>query len=95
MNAGIEAPSLPVLIVLIAMGIAQLALLVTALWILVKTDVERLTLPRLAWVVIIVFVNLLGPIAFLVGGRKRDFAQPHVPGAETASAKDAVDSLYR
>ena len=95
MNTGIAAISLPVLILGIAMGIAQLALLVSALWILIKTDVERLTLPRLAWVAIIVFVNLLGPIAFLIGGRKRDLVQPHIPGAQTASAKDAVDSLYR
>lgn len=49
--------------------IIQLGLIIFSLYRLVKDNVKYL--PKWAWVLIIVFFNLVGPIIFLVVGREK------------------------
>lgn len=53
---------------LIPLFVVQLLLLGTALWDLTQRPSTRG--PRWMWAVIIVFVNILGPIAYFVIGRE-------------------------
>jgi len=82
-------------VAVIVLAVIELALLVIALVVLVRTPRARLTLPIWAWALIIVFVSTLGPIAFLVAGRRPaelsgEAAQP----AHRAGAGSAADLLY-
>lgn len=57
--------------ILIPLFILQLILLVTAIIHLVKND--RLTQQnKIIWALVIVFVNIIGPIIYLIFGRKDD-----------------------
>jgi uncharacterized membrane protein YhaH (DUF805 family) len=53
---------------LIPVVIIQLVLLVTALIDLIRREHTRG--PKWVWVLVIVFVNLIGPIIYFVAGRK-------------------------
>jgi hypothetical protein len=50
--------------------IVQLILIAVALTVLVKAD--RTRGPKWLWAIVIVLVNLLGPIAFFLFGRRSD-----------------------
>ncbi len=50
--------------------VLQLALMAFCIYRLVKDPVKYL--PKWAWAIIIIFINLLGPILFLLLGRKGD-----------------------
>lgn len=87
-------------IVLVALlGIVEVALLILALIHLLRHPHPRL-LPLWAWIVVILFFSLIGPILYLVLGRGQeevDFGPPlHAGyGAEEAQrAERAVDLLY-
>lgn len=57
--------------ILIPLFILQLVLLVTAIIHLVKND--RLTQQnKIIWALVIIFVNIIGPIIYLIFGRKED-----------------------
>lgn len=84
--------ALPVVVVL---GVVEVGLLVVALIRLVRTPQGRLTLPMWAWALIIVFVSTLGPIAFLVAGRRPPELSGDVPrAAGSGRASSAADLLY-
>jgi hypothetical protein len=90
--------------------VIQLAVEIYALVRLARTPVERLVFgKKWPWVLIIVFINLVGAIVFLVAGRQPDpavdpLAAGHgglagVPGAAAVSdrsgaAERAADVLY-
>ncbi len=80
--------------VIIVMSVIELALLVVALIVLVRTPSPRLTLPVWAWLLIIVLISTFGPIAFLVAGRRPretpDAPRRGGPGGRTSAA----DLLY-
>lgn len=59
------ADYLPLLVPII---LIQLALMAVALWDLSKRTATRG--PRWLWIVVIIFVNLIGPIAYLAIGRE-------------------------
>lgn len=50
--------------------IIQLGLVVFTLYRLVKDKVKYL--PKWGWALVIVFINLIGPIMYLIIGRERD-----------------------
>lgn len=54
---------------LIPIILIELGLLVFALVQLVKSEVKHM--PKWAWALIIIFINIIGPIVFLTVGRKR------------------------
>ncbi|GAA0475861.1 PLD nuclease N-terminal domain-containing protein [Alkalibacterium sp. s-m-22] len=57
--------------ILLPLIILQLILLVTAIVHLVKND--RLSQSnKIIWALVIVFVNIIGPIIYLIFGRKED-----------------------
>ena len=71
-----------------------LTLVVVTLVRLVRTPDERLTLPRVAWVLIVLLVSTLGPIAFWVAGRRpAPAAEPTADPGQRQGA-DVVDVLY-
>ena len=53
---------------LIPVMIIQIGLMVVALWDLIKREQTRG--PKLLWVLVIVFINFIGPIIYLVIGRQ-------------------------
>jgi hypothetical protein len=52
---------------LIPVVILQLALMVIALWDLIKREQTRG--PKILWVLVILFFNFIGPIIYLIVGR--------------------------
>lgn len=92
--------ALPVIVALVAV---QLAVEIYALVVMVRTPLERLVFgKRWPWVVIILFVNLVGAIVFLAAGRKPLPAVDPLtaptpdapPVAQAARAARAADVLY-
>ncbi len=74
MNAGFDelaALPAPVLIAMGVLYVVQIGLAVYALVDLWKTPVERIQLgKKWIWVLIILFVNMIGAIIYLVAGKK-------------------------
>ncbi len=83
---------------LVAIGaliIVQLSLQVFAIVDLVKRSADGLTLPKWVWVAIIVLGEILGPIIYLVAGRKpAASADASSRGATRERAENAADALY-
>jgi amino acid transporter len=50
--------------------IIQLGLIIFSIYRLLKDEVKYL--PKWAWLIIIIFINLFGPIIFLAAGRVKD-----------------------
>ena len=88
------------LVVLGVLVVVQVSVEVWALVVLFRTPEERLqTGKRWPWVLIILFVNLIGAIVFFVAGRKpAAVADPLADAAPGVSAGDrarrATDVLY-
>ncbi len=61
-----------VLPLMIPVVLIQWTLLVFALVKLFKAEAEPKFMPRWAWALIIIFVNLIGPIVYLVIGRREE-----------------------
>ena len=55
---------------LIPIVLIELALMITALVDLIRRRQTRG--PKWAWVLVIVFINIIGPIVYFVAGRKED-----------------------
>lgn len=73
----------------------QLALMITALVIAIRTPAERLTLPRAVWI-LLCFVQFIGPIAFLAAGRKPAEAIERERAQSSDSRVEAtINELYR
>lgn len=72
--------------------VVEVALWVVALTVLFRTPPQRLTLPRWAWALIIVAVQILGAVVFLAAGRRP--AEVDETGRSPASVASAVDMLY-
>lgn len=85
----------PALVALGLLVVVQLSLQVFAVVDVVKRAAEQLTLPKWGWVAIIVLGEILGPIIYLVAGRKpapvTEIA-PHRPAA--SRSENAADALY-
>jgi hypothetical protein len=89
-------------LVIIVLGALELALDVVALVILVRTPRQRVTLPKWAWALIIILINLIGAILFLaIGRRPAEAVDPRVVEAQQGeaslsrpSASSVADSLY-
>jgi len=75
--------------------VVQLCLQVYSIVDLVRRPAERLTLPKWAWALIVVLGEILGPIIYLVAGRKPEAAVEKAPAAPAASrAEAAANALY-
>lgn len=81
--------------VLIAVCAISFVLWLIALVWWYRTPAERMTLPKVAWLLVILFANGIGPIAWFVAGRKP--APVDIPPVVHDWANDqqrAVDALY-
>lgn len=102
MNTSFEMAEVPgwLWVVLIAAAAVQIAIEIWALVVLFRTPEERVLLgKRWIWVLIILFVNLVGAIVFLVVGRKpAEATDPLAQGPPATPAADratrATDVLY-
>jgi hypothetical protein len=86
----------PVLVGLAAAIVIQLILDVYALMDLYRRPKDQLIIPnKLVWVLVILFINTFGAIAYLVIARK-PAAMPEAPMAAPGAtrAEDAADLLY-
>jgi phosphoglycerol transferase MdoB-like AlkP superfamily enzyme len=84
-----------VLVVLGVLLVVQLSLQVFAIIDLLKRPAAGLTLPKWAWVGIIVLGEILGPIIYLLAGRKpAASADVSSRGATAERAENAADALY-
>lgn len=61
-----------VLPLLIPVILIQWSLMVIALVKLFKAEAEPKYMPRWGWALVIVFINLIGPIVYLVIGRREE-----------------------
>lgn len=68
MSQDVVQTLLDLLPLLIPLLIIQLALMIAALWDLIKRD--RTRGPKWLWLLVILFVNLFGPIVYFLVGRE-------------------------
>lgn len=72
----------------------EVVLFVTALIMVSRTPSERLTLPRVAWI-LLCFVQIIGPIAFFVLGRKpAPIEDTTLAQRRTSNVDSTIDELY-
>lgn len=75
---------------IVALAAVQVGVEVVALVVLARTPVERVRLgKKWPWVLIILFVNLVGAVVFLAAGRMP------APGAEEPAAAASTESMAR
>ncbi len=87
----------PALVVLGALIIVQAALYGVALVDLARRPVDQVVgSNKWLWIAVILLVSTLGPILYLVAGRRPANAAgaPPAPGRGSARPEDVVDALY-
>jgi hypothetical protein len=97
MNVDLTGVSIWLLVVLAVLAVAQIALDVVALLDLYRRPREQVVLDnKWFWLVIILMINILGPIVYLAGGRKPAAAPEDAapPGSPSARTEDIADALY-
>jgi hypothetical protein len=63
-------PIISALPIIIPLFLIQIALMVIALIDVVRREPERIRWNKVGWIIIIILVNVFGPIAYLLFGRK-------------------------
>ncbi|WP_420175831.1 PLD nuclease N-terminal domain-containing protein [Luteococcus sp. OSA5] len=82
------------------LAVAVLAVIQATLWLVAlvswaRTPPERMTLPRLAWLAVILVVNIIGPIAWFVAGRQAAPVHQAPPTQDWGNKQQrAVDTLF-
>lgn len=87
---------MPALVALGVLVIAQIALEVYAIVDIIRRPTDQVTGGnKLLWILLVLFVNLVGAIVYLVAGRKPAVvAQAPRAEADSSAAQTAVDTLY-
>lgn len=96
-SAVADPPSGPVLVVLAALAVVELGLAAVALWRWWRTPAERLSANRWVWLVLVVALSFIGPVAFLAAGRRPAPVTEPPPGerpAAGAGTADVAAALY-
>lgn len=96
-NTDLSTLPVGVLVVLAVLVVVALTLDVIALIDLYRRPVESVVFGnKWIWLVLILFLNLLGPVLYLVAGRKpaRPADTPPATGSRPNGATDVVDKLY-
>ena len=96
-SAVADPPGGPVLAVLAALAVVELGLLAVALWRWWRTPAERLSANRWVWLVLVVALSFIGPVAFLAAGRRPALVTEPPPGARPAAGAgtaDVIAALY-
>lgn len=91
--SSLPVPAIAALVVLV---IIQLSVEIYAIVDIIRRPADRITGGnKILWLLLVVFVNLVGAIVYLVGGRKPAVVAetPHAP-SDRSAAREAVDTLY-
>lgn len=91
-----ELTSLPVP-VLAGLGVlvlVELGLMIVAILDWVKRPAERMRGNRVAWLLVILLLNIIGPLVYLFAGRLADPANESGVVGSQAAAGRAADMLY-
>ncbi len=83
----------PQMALIAALIVVQVTLMVIALVILFRTPTARLTAPRPVWL-LVCFVQFVGPITFLLLGRKPAPQADQRRSPQSATVEQVVDELY-
>jgi Na+/proline symporter len=86
----------PALIALIVFAIVQIGVEVYAIIDIIRRPADRIVgEKKWVWIVLVLFVNLIGGIIYLVVGRKpAEVVQTQASNTTPDVARDAVDALY-
>jgi hypothetical protein len=86
----------PGLVVLLVVVLAlEIVLLAWAFLDWVKRPAELIRGNRILWLLVILFVNMIGPIAYMAAARKpAEVTEAPSAAADAQRASDAVDVLY-
>ena len=89
-------PSGPALAVLAVLAVVQVTLLVVGLVTWLRTPEGRFAGNRYLWLVLVLAVGVIGPVVFLVAGRRPEQATDPAPvrGEVPDRTASAVDDLY-
>lgn len=80
---------LRVLLVVLGFGLALYALIDC-----IRTEDEKVKgLPKIAWVLLIVLITYLGPLAWIIAGRERDWPTTPQPRSRPLAPDDDPDFL--
>jgi len=94
MNELTQLPG-PLLWAVIALVIVQISLEVYAIVDIIRRPDEQIVGKKVWWILLVLFVNLIGAIIYLVAGRKPvQLAESSAPRPTQDAAADAVDALY-
>lgn len=95
-TTALEGLSTPMIVMLAAVVLVQLGLEIYAIIDIIRRPVDRITGGnKLLWIVVVLFINMVGAIVYLAVGRKPAPAQDVARSTPTAeSAADAADMLY-
>ncbi|MDP2183284.1 MAG: PLD nuclease N-terminal domain-containing protein [Actinomycetota bacterium] len=85
----------PALVAIVVLGTAQIALELYAVIDIVRRPADQIAGTKVMWILIVVFVNLIGAIVYLLVGRKpATVTQSEAAVAQGDAARTAVDTLY-
>jgi len=80
----------------VLLALATLGLLLYALIDCIGTDDSRVKgLPKVVWILIIVLVGIVGPVAWIIAGRERDWQPPQRPAGRRPLAPDDDPDFLR
>ena len=76
--------------------LVEITLMVTALVSLVRTPAEHLRAPKWVWALVVVFVNMIGPIVYFALARKPAAVDltPAYRSEQAKSSETVADLLY-
>lgn len=96
LKIALEGLSTPMLAMLVVLALVQIGLEIYAIIDIVRRPVDRITGGnKLLWIIVVLFINMIGAIVYLAVGRKPAPAQDVVSAAPaTERASDAADMLY-
>jgi len=86
----------PALIALIVFAVVQVSVELYAIIDIIKRPADRIVgEKKWVWIVLVLFVNLIGGIIYLLVGRKpAEVVETQASNATPDVARDAVDTLY-
>lgn len=80
----------------VLLALVQVTLVVVALVDLYRRPAAQLAFGnKPLWAVIIILVNIVGPVVYLAAGRRRPFEGGEGPAPPSARPSDVADALYR
>ena len=90
-TSAFESMSTGLLVAIGALAVLELVLMVTALVSVLRRSQDELNGPKWLWILVVIFVNMIGPIVYFILGRKPE--QVDVAVAQGEDRSEAVQSV--